>query len=106
MVTEEEYFCISHIHNYIEYNQQWNVFSAFNPSKSTHTWSSGQSSLRRPESSWRFGALLKGLTSDVDNSGEPRFEPTTSGYKSNTLSIRPRLPPQTDICYFTKLITH
>ncbi len=24
---------------------------------------------------------------------EPRFEPTTSGYKSNTLSIRPRLPP-------------
>ncbi len=24
---------------------------------------------------------------------EPRFEPTTSGYKSNALSIRPRLPP-------------
>ncbi len=23
---------------------------------------------------------------------EPRFEPTTSGYKSNALSIRPRLP--------------
>ncbi len=24
---------------------------------------------------------------------EPRFEPTTSGYKSDALSIRPRLPP-------------
>ncbi len=27
---------ICHIHNYTEYNQQWNVFSAFNPSKCTH----------------------------------------------------------------------
>ncbi len=25
--------CICHIHNYTEYNEQWNVFSAFNPSK-------------------------------------------------------------------------
>ncbi len=25
---------------------------------------------------------------------EPRFEPTTSGYKSNALYIRPQLPPQ------------
>ncbi len=28
---------ICHIHNYTEYNQQWNVFSAFKPSKCTHT---------------------------------------------------------------------
>ncbi len=28
---------ICHIHNYTEYNQQWNVFSAFNPSKCAHT---------------------------------------------------------------------
>ncbi len=54
---------ICHIHNYTEYNQQWNVFSAFNPSKCTHTWSSGQSG-----SSRGFGALLKGLTSVMDNS--------------------------------------
>ncbi len=27
---------ICHIHNYTEYNQQWNVLSAFNPSKCTH----------------------------------------------------------------------
>ncbi len=27
---------ICHIHNYTEYNEEWNVFSAFNPSK----WSS------------------------------------------------------------------
>ncbi len=32
--------------NYTEYNQQWNLCSAFNPSKCTHTWSSGQSTLR------------------------------------------------------------
>ncbi len=57
---------ICHIHNYTEYNQQWNVFSAFNPS--THTWISGQPTLRHPGSSWRFGALLKGLTKVVDNS--------------------------------------
>ncbi len=31
-------FFIFHIHNHTEYNQQWNVFSAFNPSiKSVHT---------------------------------------------------------------------
>ncbi len=55
-------------HNYTEYNQQWNVFSAFNPSKCTHTWSSGQPTMQRPGSSWGFGALLKGLTSVEDNS--------------------------------------
>ncbi len=59
---------ICHIHNYTEYNQQWNVFSAFNPSKCTHTWSSGQPMLRHPGSSRGFSALLKGLTSVVDNS--------------------------------------
>ncbi len=69
--------CHIHIHNYTEYNQQWNVFSAFNPSKwththleqwththtHTHTWSSGQCL----GSSRGFGALLKGLTSAVYN---------------------------------------
>ncbi len=39
---------------------------------STHTWSSGQPTLRRPGSSWGFGALLKGLTSVVDNSCRSR----------------------------------
>ncbi len=37
--------------------------SAFNPSKWTHTRSSGKPLLRRPVSSWGFGALLKDLTS-------------------------------------------
>ncbi len=63
---------IGHIHNYTEYNQQRNVCSAFNPSKRTHTWSSGQPTLRHPGSSWGFGALLKGLTSVVDNSCQSR----------------------------------
>ncbi len=59
---------IHHIHNYTEYNEEWNVFSAFNPSKCTHTRSSGQPTQRRPGSSCGFGALLKGLTSVVENS--------------------------------------
>ncbi len=101
---------ICHIHNYTEYNQQWNVFSEFNPSKCTHTWSSGQPRLRRPGSSWGFGALLKGLTSVVDNSSQsqasnpqPRITsptlyplghdcPRQVRYKSGSLTIRPRLP--------------
>ncbi len=41
------FFC--HIHNYTEYNQQWNLCSAFNPSKCTHTRSSGQPMLRPGE---------------------------------------------------------
>ncbi len=70
---------ICHIHNYTEYNQQWNVFSAFNPSKCTHTWS------KRPESSWGFGALLKGLTSVVDNSCRSRDSNPQPRVKSPTL---------------------
>ncbi len=42
-----------------------------------------------PGEQWGFDALLKCLTSVMDNS---RFEPTTSGYKSDALSIRPQLP--------------
>ncbi len=33
-VAQMSFIC--HIHNYTEYNEEWNVFSAFNPSK----WSS------------------------------------------------------------------
>ncbi len=79
---------ICHIHNYTECNEEWNVFSAFNPSK----WSSRQPTLQRPGSSWGFGALPKGLTSDVDTSCQSRDsnpQPwVTSGFKSNALSIR------------------
>ncbi len=68
------------------------MFSAFNPSK----WSSGQPTLWRPGSSWGFGALLKGLISVVDTSCQSQDsnpQPwVTSGFKSNALSIRPRLP--------------
>ncbi len=48
------------------------MFSAFNLSKCTHTWNSGQPTLGRPGSSWGFGALLKALTSVVDNSCRSR----------------------------------
>ncbi len=68
------------------------MFSALKPSK----WSSGQLTLQRPGSSWGFGALLKGLTSVVDTSCQSQdLNPqpwVTSGFKSNALSIRPRLP--------------
>ncbi len=38
---EEEELFICHIHSYTEYNPAVKCSSAFNPSKSTHTWSSG-----------------------------------------------------------------
>ncbi len=50
---------ICHIHNYTEYNEEWNVFSAFNPSKCTH---------------------LEQWAADCAAPGEPGFEPTTLGY--------------------------
>ncbi len=78
---------------YTEYNQQWNVFSTFNPSKCTHTWSSRQPTLRRPESSWGFGALLNGLTSVMDNSCRSRDSNPQPRVTCLTLcSLEPRLP--------------
>ncbi len=67
---KKKYVIICHIHNYAEYNQQWNLCFAFNASKwHTHL---EQSTLRRPGSSWGFDALLKGLTLVVDNSCQSR----------------------------------
>ncbi len=71
---------------------------------SAHTWSSGQPTVRR---SWGFGALLKGLTSVVDNSCQSQDsnpQPwVSSGFKSNTVSIRPRLPKSScHDCYKVK----
>ncbi len=101
----EEDFFIRHIHNYTEYNSS-EICALHLTHPSAHTRNSGQPTLRRPGSSWGFGALLNGLTSVVvlkvertlvihfphwQFLPEPRFEPTTSGYKSDALSIRPRL---------------
>ncbi len=88
---------ICHIHNYTEYNQlcirALIVFSAFNPSKCTHTWSSGQPTLQRPGSSWGFGALLKGLTSVVDNSCRSwDSNPQPPGTSPTLYPLEPRLP--------------
>ncbi len=72
-----EYVFICHVHNYIEYNQQWNVFSVFNPSKCTHTHTHAHArtcthgAVGRRHSSSR-GFFLKGLTSVVDNSCRSR----------------------------------
>ncbi len=70
---------ICHIHNYTEYNEEWNVFSAFNPSKCTHAWSSGQPTAAPGEQSWTS-------CRSRDSNPQPWV---TSGFKSNALSIRP-----------------
>ncbi len=57
------------------------MFSAFNPSMCTHAVAPGEQCLAQGSHLSR-GQFLP----------EPRFEPTTSGYKSNALSTRPRLP--------------
>ncbi len=75
----EEDFFICHIHNYTEYNQQWNVFSAFNGAH-THLeqWAADAAACGE-----QFGVRCLAQGSYLEP--EPRFEPTTSGYKSDAL---------------------
>ncbi len=101
---EEEFFYLSHTQLY---NQQWNVLTAFNPSKCTHTWSSGQSGEQLGVQCLAQGSHL----SRGQFLPEPRFEPTTSGYKSNALSTRAttvRLPLEDiiDSGSFNRLHSH
>ncbi len=72
-------FYICHIHNYTGYNQQWNVFSAFNPSK----WAANAAAPGEQLGVW---CLAQGSHLSCG-----QFLPEQS--KSNTLSIRLRLPP-------------
>ncbi len=59
----------------------------------THTWSSGQSTLRRPGEQLGVRCLAQGShLSRRQFLPEMRFDPTTLGYKSNALSIRPQQP--------------
>ncbi len=70
---------ICHIHNYTEYNEEWNVFSAFNPSKCTHLEQWAADCPAPGEQSWTF-------CRSRDSNPQPWV---TSGFKSNALSIRP-----------------
>ncbi len=87
---------ICHIHNYTEYNQQWLPynFSAFNPSKCTHLeqWAADTAAPGEQLGVW---CLAQGShLSRGQFLLEPRFEHTTSGYKSNALSIRDMTAPK------------
>ncbi len=65
---------ICHIHNYTEYNEQWNVFSAFNPSK----WAAD---IAAPGEQLGVWCLAQGShLSRGHFLPEPGFEPTTLGY--------------------------
>ncbi len=104
------------------------MFSAFNPSKYTHTWSSAHTHTHTQTHTWSSGhthtpgavhththtythththleqweeeylgvrCLAQGShLSRGQFLPELRFEPTTSGYKSDAVSVRPRLPPE------------
>ncbi len=90
----------------------YNLCSAFNPSKCahththTHTRSSGQPMLWRPGSSCGFGSCSRApqswywrwrerwlyTPSTVNTCRTWDSNPQPSGYKSDSLSIRPRLP--------------
>ncbi len=50
---------ICHIHNYTEYNEEWNVFSAFNPSKCTHLEQWVADWAAPGEQSWTAGAGIQ-----------------------------------------------
>ncbi len=73
---------ICHIHNYTEYNEEWNVFSAFNPSKCTQLEQWAADCAAPGEQSWTS-------CRSRDLNPQPWV---TSGFKSNALSSRPRLP--------------
>ncbi len=70
---------ICHIHNYTEYNEEWNVFSAFNPSKCTHLEQWAADCAAPGEQSWTSCRTR-------DSNPQPWV---TSGFKSNALSTRP-----------------
>ncbi len=60
----------------------------------THLEQRAARQMRRPGSSWGFGALLKGLTSVVDNSCQSRDSNPQPRVTSLTLyPLEPRLPP-------------
>ncbi len=68
---------ICHIHNYTEYNEQWNVFSAFNPSK-LEQWAADCAA-----SGEQSGVRCLAQGSHLSRGHfllEPGFEPTTLGY--------------------------
>ncbi len=70
---------ICHIHNYTEYNEEWNVFSAFNPSKCTHLEQWAADCAAPGEQLWTSCQRR-------DSNPQPWV---TSGFKSNAPSIRP-----------------
>ncbi len=72
---------ICHIHNYTEYNEEWKVFSAFNPSKCTHLEQWVADCAAPGDQSW---------TSCRSRDSNPKPW-VTSGFKSKALSTRPRL---------------
>ncbi len=77
---------ICHIHNYTEYKPAVKCVSAF-----THT---SAHTLEQPGSSRGVRWLAQGShLSRGQFLPEPRVDSTTSGYKSDALSTRPRLPP-------------
>ncbi len=84
---------ICHIHNYTEYNQQWNVFSAFNPSKCTHPEQWAADTAAPGE---QLGVQCLAQASHLSRGQfllEPIFETTTSGYKADALSISATTAP-------------
>ncbi len=75
------------IKKFVTYTVIHSMYSAFNPSKCTR--------LEQWEPREQLGVWCLAQGSHLSHGQflpEPRFEPTTSGYKSNALSIRPQLP--------------
>ncbi len=101
------FFYLSHTRLYREYITSSEMYSLhLTHPKWTHTRSSGQLLLQRPGSSWGFGVLLKDTsvvvlkeerelvihspTNNPCRTGDSNPQPLD--YKSDSLTIRPRLP--------------
>ncbi len=91
-------FFFRHIHNYTEYNQQWNLCSAFNPFKCTHTRSSGQPMLR-PGEQLGVQCLAQGshLSRGIEGGENAHYSlpPTDNSCRSRDSNLQPRVTSPT-----------
>ncbi len=94
---------ICHIHNYTEYNEEWNVFSAFNPSKCTHLEQWAADCAAPGEQSWTSCqsrdfylhlARVIFLEPTVQRPGSSRGLPARAGIQTHNLGL-PRVSSPT-----------
>ncbi len=87
-----------HIHNYTEYNEQWNVFSAFNPSK-LEQWVASETLAQGSHLTLPAGAGIRTHNLGLPRVSSPTFYPLGHNCPLMPLTILIRL-------WFSRLVVH